>query len=166
VVTTVPARQAALTLVRAVAATLIPSRGAALSLARAAVATATAAFARALTSRRTFAVRLPVAPRATVALDARLMPAAGTSTGPSDYPSNDQAKAITGQVRNSVGVPIPGALVWLYRASDDYAVASTFTGTDGRYRFPRDTADPHSYYVVVWAGSDPGGVTRRDLRPA
>jgi hypothetical protein len=58
--------------------------------------------------------------------------------------------AIEGRVRNSVGMPQPGAIV-LLQTHNEHLVARTQTAVDGRFRF--DSLPPDSYRVQVWSSS-------------
>jgi len=58
--------------------------------------------------------------------------------------------AIEGRVRNSVGMPQPGAIV-LLQTRNEHLVARTQTAVDGRFRF--DSLTPDSYTVRVWSSS-------------
>ncbi len=58
--------------------------------------------------------------------------------------------AIEGRVRNSVGMPQPGAIV-LLQTHSEHLVARTQTAVDGRFRF--DSLAPDSYTVRVWSSS-------------
>ena len=58
--------------------------------------------------------------------------------------------AIEGRVRNSVGMPQPGAIV-LLQTHNDRLVARTQTAVDGRFRF--DSLAPDSYTIRVWSSS-------------
>jgi hypothetical protein len=58
--------------------------------------------------------------------------------------------AIEGRVRNSVGMPQPGAIV-LLQTQNEHLVARTQTAVDGRFRF--DSLTPDSYTVRVSSSS-------------
>jgi hypothetical protein len=58
--------------------------------------------------------------------------------------------AIEGRVRNSVGMPQPGAIV-LLQTHNEHLLARTQTAVDGRFRF--DSLPPDSYRVQVWSSS-------------
>jgi hypothetical protein len=58
--------------------------------------------------------------------------------------------AIEGRVRNSVGMPQPGAIV-LLQTHNEHVLARTQTAVDGRFRF--DSLPPDSYRVQVWSSS-------------
>lgn len=76
---------------------------------------------------------------------------------PSDWPDNDGLKAISGVVYNHEnGSVVSGATVCLVRDSDAYQVGCVVSGVDGTYSFPRDSADPYTYHVVVTTGSMQG----------
>lgn len=58
--------------------------------------------------------------------------------------------AIEGRVRNSVGMPQPGAIV-LLQTKNEHVVARTRTAVDGRFRF--ESLSPDSYTVRVWCAA-------------
>ena len=77
-------------------------------------------------------------------------------------------REIAGVVRNATGVPVEGAVVKLFRQSDDRAVRETISSADGSYSFDRDLFDTETYYVVSYLAGVPQtqGITERDLVPS
>lgn len=87
----------------------------------------------------------------------------------SDFVGSSPTFSITGRALTSAGAPISGAIVKLFRQSDDVKVASTTSAADGTYSFTRDTADPNTYYVLGFEdGANPQthGVSDRDIAPS
>ena len=81
---------------------------------------------------------------------------------------NTPGPEIAGVVRNATGVPVEGAVVKLFRQSDDRAVRETVSAADGSYSFVRDVFDTESYYVVSYLEGVPQtqGISERGQVPA
>lgn len=62
--------------------------------------------------------------------------------------------SIVGSVINGAGDPFVGAIVKIYRTSDDVEIASTISDSTGTYRFAVAT-NSYFYYVVAYAPGSP-----------
>lgn len=83
-------------------------------------------------------------------------------------PIEHPTRALAGIVRDATGAPVAGAVVKLFRQSDDRAVRTTTSGGDGSYSFPRDLFDTETYYVLSYLDGVPQtqGVSERGLVPS
>ena len=113
------------------------------------VATGVAGFARALIFGRQFTTTAnsTVSGRVDIPLAAlnRIIPAPA-----GDWPLTAPTTAIAGVTRNSAGVVVVSATVYLVRQVDGVRVASTTShATTGVYSFTRGAADPYNYRVMA-----------------
>lgn len=87
----------------------------------------------------------------------------------SDWPLSNPTRVIAGVIVNhETGALVEGALVRLFRTTDDAFITTTSSAPDGSYSFARDEADPYTYYVTAeyTDGVQVHGVSDRGQVPA
>lgn len=75
-----------------------------------------------------------------------------------DRPQLSGRFLIAGIVRDANSNPYSGALVSLFRITDNILIASTVSASDGSYSFVREAGDAASHYVAAWTPSTDSNV--------
>lgn len=79
-------------------------------------------------------------------------------------------KSVSGRVLDVNAVAVVGATVLLFRTSDNLYCASTTSGANGVYSFPRRVDDPETYWTVAYTRTGGSiqvhGASNRGLVPA